>query len=72
VGGLASSGSAAPGSPIDKKQSDDQYEQEDREPVGTGKVYQVSELFEISMVSDGGRPTASSSRTTRLASAYES
>src|SRR3984893_14089682 len=35
-------------------------------------LYQVSELFEITLVSDGGRPAASSMMTTRLASVYES
>ncbi|MGZ5876725.1 MAG: hypothetical protein ACXWKP_32105 [Bradyrhizobium sp.] len=35
-------------------------------------LYQVSELFEITLVSEGGRPAASSIRTTRLASLYES
>jgi hypothetical protein len=34
--------------------------------------YQVSELFEITLVSDDGRPAASSMTTTRLASVYES
>ena len=35
-------------------------------------LYQASELFEIMLVSEGGKPAASSARTTRLASAYES
>ena len=35
-------------------------------------LYQVSELFEITLVSDGGRPAASSMTTTRLASVYNS
>jgi hypothetical protein len=35
-------------------------------------LYQVSELFEITLVSDGGRPAASSMTTTRLASVYKS
>jgi hypothetical protein len=35
-------------------------------------LYQVSELFEITLVSERGRPAASSIRTTRLASLYES
>ena len=35
-------------------------------------LYQVSELFEITLVSDGGRPAASSMTTTRLASVYDS
>jgi hypothetical protein len=39
---------------------------------GLGALYQVSELFEITLVSDGGRPAASSMTTTRLASVYES
>jgi hypothetical protein len=35
-------------------------------------LYQVSELFEITLVSDGGTPAASSATTTRSASIYES
>src|SRR5258705_7823738 len=35
-------------------------------------LYQVSELFEITLVSDGGRPAASSATITRWASGYES
>ena len=34
--------------------------------------YQVSELFEIRLVSDGGTPAASSAMMTRLASMHES
>ena len=35
-------------------------------------LYQVSELFEITLVSDGGRPAVSSATITRWASVYES
>ncbi len=41
-------------------------------PAFFGALYQVSELFEMTLVSDAGRPAASSMRTTRLASLYES
>ena len=35
-------------------------------------LYQVSELFEITLVSEDGRPATSSATMTRRASAYES
>jgi hypothetical protein len=34
-------------------------------------LYQLSELFEITLVSDGGTLAASSAKTTQLASMYE-
>jgi hypothetical protein len=37
-----------------------------------GAPYHVSELFEITLVSDGDRPADSSMRTIRWASLYES